>query len=431
MGLFRPEVHHARQQQHLGTIVLNHRPVAWACTVAVLVLMVAIVWLVMLAEYTRRASVQGYLVPNAGVVRVFPPGQGRLSKLLVVEGAAVQQGDILAVVVDERVTADGHDTRVSVLSQVEARQANLRQVIAQQKLLFAQLGDGMRRRLDAMRLEITQIEREAANQRARVRLAESSEERYQELGRSGFVSVSATQERTEAALEQRARLHALERSRTVLNRERVTLESDLESLPMRESTQLAELERALALAEQELAEGRARREVAVTAPQAGRVSGITAQVGYALNVEKPLMTLVPHDAELEAHLFAPSKDVGFVRPGQHVYVRYSAYPYQKFGHYRGTVIEVMRTPLIAEELLYPVAPKVEATGVVPALPVAPANEPLFRVRVRLDRQTALAYGQAHELQAGMQLEADILLDRRTLFEWILEPIYSLRGKYAW
>ncbi len=36
---------------------------------------------------------------------------------------------------------------------------------------------------------------------------------------------------------------------------------------------------------------------------------------------QPLLTLLPTDAILEAHLFAPSKAVGFVEPGQHVRVR--------------------------------------------------------------------------------------------------------------
>jgi membrane fusion protein len=59
----------------------------------------------------------------------------------------------------------------------------------------------------------------------------------------------------------------------------------------------------------------------------------------------------------------------------------------------------------------------------------PNTEPMFRVKVKLASQTAQAYGLPQALQAGMQLEADVMLDTRTLFEWVLEPLYSLRGKY--
>jgi len=40
----------------------------------------------------------------------------------------------------------------------------------------------------------------------------------------------------------------------------------------------------------------------------------------------------------------------------------------------------------------------------------------------------MAYGQAEPLRAGMGVEADLLLDTRPLYQWLLEPIYSLRGR---
>jgi membrane fusion protein len=31
------------------------------------------------------------------------------------------------------------------------------------------------------------------------------------------------------------------------------------------------------------------------------------------------------------------------------------------------------------------------------------------------------------LQPGMQLEADVLIERRRLIEWVLEPLFTLTG----
>lgn len=47
--------------------------------------------------------------------------------------------------------------------------------------------------------------------------------------------------------------------------------------------------------------------------------------------------------------------------------------------------------------------------------------PLYRVMVRLRDQTVRAYGQPVALRPGMALHADILLDRRRLIQWVLEP----------
>jgi membrane fusion protein len=114
------------------------------------------------------------------------------------------------------------------------------------------------------------------------------------------------------------------------------------------------------------------------------------------------------------HLFAPSRDIGFVRPGQEVLVRYLAYPHQKFGAYRARVLAVSRNPLPAAELGY--------------VPLDGSREPLYRIKAALDSQAVLAYGKREPLRAGMQVEADVLLDRRRLIEWIFEPLLGLAGR---
>ena len=59
-----------------------------------------------------------------------------------------------------------------------------------------------------------------------------------------------------------------------------------------------------------------------------------------------------------------------------------------------------------------------------------AGEPVYQVTVQLARQSVLAYGKHMALQPGMQLEADVILERRYLYQWVLDPIYSLTGKLA-
>jgi len=57
-------------------------------------------------------------------------------------------------------------------------------------------------------------------------------------------------------------------------------------------------------------------------------------------------------------------------------------------------------------------------------------EALYRVTVALERQHVIAYGKAAPLQPGMQLDADVLLERRRLVEWMLAPIFTLTGRWA-
>jgi membrane fusion protein len=60
-----------------------------------------------------------------------------------------------------------------------------------------------------------------------------------------------------------------------------------------------------------------------------------------------------------------------------------------------------------------------------SVPGLQLNEPVFRVKVRLDRELVSAYGQDMPVQPGMLLSADVIIDRRTLLEWLLDPLYAV------
>jgi membrane fusion protein len=147
------------------------------------------------------------------------------------------------------------------------------------------------------------------------------------------------------------------------------------------------------------------------APSSGRVTAIQANLGHRVT-DKPLLTILPADAQFKAELFIPTRAIGFIKPGQSVLLRYSAFPYQRFGLYKGTIDKVTEVILTPEELRVPV--KLE--------------EPVYRVSVTPEKQAITAYGRQFNLQAGMLLEASIILEGRSLGEWLLAPIYSLRGR---
>ena len=57
----------------------------------------------------------------------------------------------------------------------------------------------------------------------------------------------------------------------------------------------------------------------------------------------------------------------------------------------------------------------------------PLREPAYTAVVTLDRQDLSAYGDRMPLQTGILLQADIILDRQSLFGWLLDPLYAATG----
>lgn len=419
LPLFRAEVLREQQAQWLGGVLLRPRPLhRWFALFAALVV-IALALALALGSYTRKARVPGWLVPVQGQVRVFAPRAGVAAMLRVREGEQVEAGQVLlSLSTDEQSAAYGA-TGERAAQALQAQHESLRAEEARNAQLLRQQRDTIVQRLAAMDDEEKNIGREIELQNARLKLADEWEGRLAQLQSRGFISAQQLRMSAEGSLDQAARVRALERSRIALRRERAALQGELRDLPMKMAAQDAVIARTLAANTREMAEVEARRELQVVAPAAGTVTAIHASAGAAVNPGMPLLSIVPRGATLEAHLYAPSRAVGFVRPGQAVLLRYRAYPYQKFGHYRGVIHSVSRTAMDPGEL-----PPAFATG------AAATAEPLYRITVGLDRQDVSAYGERVRLQPGMQLDADILLERRRLHEWVLEPVYALTGTWS-
>lgn len=370
-------------------------------------------------SYTRRATVAGYLEPAGGAVRVVAGAAGTVVALHVHEGEAVEAGRPLVVLSSERQSALG-GTQAAIASQLAARRASLERDRALSRARLKQREDATRDRLAGIDIELAQLEREASLHRARSAIAERNVERYERLASTGFVSQAQAQGRIDESLVQKAQVEADGRQRAALARERVALVGQRAESALQAEGEAAELSRAIAQVEQESAENEARRSTVVAAPFAGRTTAITARLGQTVAAGTPLATVIPDGAALEAQLFVGARQVGFVEAGQRVRLRYAAYPYQKFGVGHATIAWVEDSPYALAELPPHVVSALGERRV--------ASEPVYRIVARLDAQTIEAYGRPQPLRSGLLFDADIVQDRRSLYEWLLDPIYGLRGR---
>ena len=416
-SLFRPEALEHRDRDWLGSIQLT-RPVSLSVLTwfAVLVAIAVATYLV-LGEYTRKARVAGYLVPDRGVIRLVAPQPATVVESHAADGRSVRRGDVLFVLDIGQSTLSG-DTQAAVQSSLALRERSLHGAARQRTQLEQSQLDALDRQMDAMRRELDSMAAETDLQRQRLALAQQAQAQFESLRNQNFVSAAQVRAKAEEVLNVKAQLQSLERQRTAHLREIAGLQAQRRDLPLRAQAAQGEIDRDLAALAQQAAESEARQRVVVRAPEDGVLSGVLAEPGQAVTPAVALASLLPAGAKLQAQLFAPSSAVGFVRADQTVELRYQAFPYQKFGHQSGEVVQVSRSPLQASEL---------AALSLPAAASA-TGEPLYRITVRLDRQSVAAYGQAQALAPGMQLEADVLLDRRRLIEWLFEPVLGIAGR---
>ena len=101
-----------------------------------------------------------------------------------------------------------------------------------------------------------------------------------------------------------------------------------------------------------------------------------------------------------------------VHAGQPVLLRYEAFPYERFGQYSGSVENVGKSIWTQGDSVGPLA----------------VREPVYRIVVKLDRQDITSNGDAFPLRAGMVVSADLLMEKRSLLEWLFQPVLQLRER---
>jgi membrane fusion protein len=419
-ALFRQEVIETHTGRWLGNVRLAQSLPFWIASAIAVVLACSLVAYGILGSYTRKAHVTGVLAPQGGEINIAASVAGRVADLRVAEGSIVADGDVLLVLDTDHAMAMAvpggiGDTAALVSQQIGTRRLTLQNERSLRENQAQLRRQAIRARLRNLDGELAKIDDEISLQGQRKAFAEKSVHRYEELAAARFVSPIQVQTQQEALIDQSSRLRSLERARLNLSRERTGLLAEETQSDADLATNLASLDGELAKLEQEAAENAARRTSVVVAPKAGVVSALGVGIGQAVTAGQALAAIHPQNAPLEAQLYAPSRAAGFISPGQSVFVRYAAFPYQKFGLQSGKVTAVSQSAFAPSDL-------------PPALQSQfgrQSNEALYRITVAIASQNIATYGDARPLKAGMALEADIVQDRRTIVEWLLEPLFAM------
>ncbi|WP_295547399.1 HlyD family efflux transporter periplasmic adaptor subunit [uncultured Stenotrophomonas sp.] len=408
--LFRKEVFEAQRRSWLGGISIVQPVRYWVlCGFSLLAGGLVLLFLCF-GDYTRRSRVAGELVPDLGLSTVIAPATGVVARLDVDEGDAVSRAEGMLVVNVPRVTSSGEDSLQALLAQQGRRIKSVSAIgSSQDRQLLAQQ-DGARAQRATLLRELSQIEAEIQTREEQARIGRETVTRYRSVEDQRYVSLVQINQQEQSLLEVISAQQALERQATSLRRSLAELDQRLAEIPEQRIAGNAASARDIALLDQEAVRMEADGELLLRSPIAGMVANRLVEVGQAVQPGQAVLSILPEGSHLRAQLLVPSAAVGFIKPGNRVLLRYQAYPYQKFGTHGGTVIRVSRSAMEVDR-------KNGGDG-----------EALFRVMVDLDEQSVLAYGEREPLRPGMRLEADILGEERALYEWLLEPLYSVTGK---
>jgi membrane fusion protein len=409
--LFRQEAIDAQREKFFGETTITRPLSMWVLTLlaigAAALMIVVAVW----GQYTRRERVEGYLALDVGAARVLFPDAGRLAELMVKEGQEVKAGAPLARISYERATQTSA-TAALVTGELNQRRTLLEKEQSQLRELGDQQVQQLRRKIVDIQNEIAQIDRESKLQDQRIASAKEQAKRFSDLAKDKFVSDVVARQKLDEVTDQELRLQTLKRQRIALERDLGNARLEEPAITLRARASVDQLARQLSELQQTQVTEEAKKETVISAPISGTVTNIAVSQGQSVAADSLFATVLPVGSVLHAEMLVPTRAIGFVSKGKEVVMRYEAFPFERFGQYRGVVSDVSQTVWSAGERVGPTT----------------TREPVYRVAVTLERQAVSALGQEFPLRSGMLVNADILLEKRSVMEWIFEPVMQLRSR---
>ena len=410
-SLFRQEAvdfqRHNREWGHVALLQqLSLKVTTWFISAAVAL----IISFLFLGQYSRKETVVGYLTPTSGTAKVFVPQVGIIKEIHASEGQQVREGQPLLTIETDRIAANGVDINATMLDTLRSQKDLLTRQIAAEEQRTNSERERLTAIINGLENEISQLKAQLTIQGERIRVEEEFVASATKLRKEGFMADADFKRRQVAFLEQKQNLSSLSQQLAARQNQLTEAGYSLQQLPTVMAGKIQSLRSELATTEQRFAEISGRGAYVIRAPAAGRVSTLQATVGQFADSRRLQMEIVPNESVLQAELFVPTRAIGFVQPGQKVRILYEAFPYQQFGTYSGRVLKISQTILTKSDTFGPIELK----------------EPAYRITAALDRPDIDAYGKKIPLQADMLLRADIILEKRSLISWFLDPLLSVR-----
>jgi HlyD family secretion protein len=414
-------------------------------------LLAALVW-----SFFGRADVivsaNGVLAPEEDVRRIYAPIQGELVDIYLTEGLPVSKGDILARLNAREAIQAATKALDAELQLTEAeqeyrefperkrlltRQAESlqRQIETQERLHEKRVAEGLSKLAEAQKAKLEEARGNLEKARLDFESTRRQADKYKRLFAmpgGGGVSKNEVDERRNAFLAAQAN-YKLAEARIgeldfQLSEEYAQAKAELEgsdqkltALRIEHETLINQIEREEKKVELKLRSARLSAEAArriefenidednflrVLAPVSGVVAEVTyTQTGDKVQANTPLGSIAPEGATPVLKIDIFERDRGFLREGLPVKLKFSAFPYQRYGFIDGTLDYISPT----------------AQG------GSNGQGPVYKGHVSLARAYFTVDGVEYPLRFGMAATAEIVVRKRRLIDLALDPFRKLEG----
>ena len=388
------------------------RPIAqwprawWWLTCLTVALVLVVTAFITTSRYTRKETVRGWLVADPGAVRLTHRSAAIVDRVVVEPGSGVRPGDAVVYLSGQLHLESGDSlTNLALLRLHEESEGIERRMDLARSATGVEV-DALSAQLEGVVAEFDSLDQRRREQERRVAVARDLLDRTRVAAASGAMTEWDVMRQKDRLSSQQQALDELRQDEKRLQRERHRLEASREVLAIEIERTHTQLETERSRLQRDIAAQEMQRMLVLQSPITGTVASVEVVPGNPVRPYELLATILPDGYMLMAEVYVRSRAVGMVRRGQVVNLVYDAFPARQFGVATG------RVESVADYVLLP--------GDLPA--TFQISEATFKVRIALDDFVVHDATQAFELRPGMLLAAEILLEERSLLEWLLAPL---------
>ena len=412
--LFRKQaIEHQSHRLH-GDVVVLPKASTQLLTGLIAVWILAVMWWLASNTYIQQVTVRGWLKPSSGIAKSYAREIGGvIDNIWVTEGQYVFAGQALSDIKRERMLNTGDSLESRLINEYVTQQIQLQQQQQHTAAINTQQVNNHQQQVEFAKRDIQQLDIQLETLKKRASLLTQRIAKTEAIRVNGHITAVEIEHLEEQRLVLQSEVQRLQRARLTQLASVKSLMGELSLLTERSNRDQAKLAQQFSEIEQRKTELQSQLNYTLVATKTGTVSNLQVQPGQSIQQHQPLMSIVPVDTVIEANLLIPVRAAGFLTVGQTIDIRYDTFPYQKYGLYKGTVLTIADALLLPNEASH--------------IPLQLA-EPMYLVRASLERPNINAGGHTVELKPGMTFSADIAISERTLLEWLLAPIFSLKGR---
>lgn len=410
LPLYRAEVANSASKHKFG-VTSRNVPTSWSLITWMITLIVFLLMAFLFsAQFNQRKTSYGIIQPDSGEFKIVPFERGVISEVFVGKGDKVSKGQLLAKIFPHTDVSGNRDLEASIINGVENQ---IEWLVAQIEGLHesAKLNESIiASQIETLFVQLDYIDSDLNIMHEEYGAAINNYKSGSRLYEKNYISKDHLDRLKSEMLKRKSSVAKLQNERSRYLSEIDQKKSSIKNVHSKYDFDKRGLEGKREALILEKARYFASKEYVLSSPVDGMVSYVQLKVGNSVNGDMPLMSIIPLDATLNAELYLPSRTIGGVKVGQTVRIVFDAYPYEYYGNAQGTIKSISNSVFGVDEVF-------SSTNI---------REPSYKVVVDVDRESVEDMNGDVHLMPGMVVEADIIIDKVTLFQWLFGSLYEIR-----